>query len=215
GNSFKKYYQGTPPINLPSGSIWKIKRFSQEELGVTTRGGFHLINTSHYTYRQFSIPDSTPISAYLNAAWDAVELPGNNYLVSTATGVYVFDEKGEVIYRHDAFTNADIGKKRVLYGRDIFKLSDTRYIIYLNEAQLGLYDHAIKQYRELKKDDPEHLAYMQQGKPGDAWLLKQQITLNEFIFVPHLESSMVYFDNRRQLHVSSPIPFRVADSINW
>src|SRR5690606_20397977 len=80
---------------------------------------------------------------------------------------------------------------------------------------LGLYDHAIKQYRELKKDDPEHMAYMQQGKPGDAWLLKQQITLNEFIFVPYLESSMVYFDNRRQLHVSSPIPFRVADSINW
>jgi ligand-binding sensor domain-containing protein/two-component sensor histidine kinase len=215
GNSFKNYYQGTAPLDLPSGSVWRIKRFGPDQLAVTTKGGFQLINTKNYTVSRFVINDSTPIIAYLNSAWEAAPLPGKSYLVSTATGAYVFNEKGEVTYRHDAYTVNDIGKKRVLYGREIFKLSETKFIIYLNEAQLGLYDHAKGTYRELKPSDPEHRDYLQQGSPGDAWLLKHQVSPNEFIFVPHRENSIVYFDNKRNLRITSPLAQRIVDSINW
>jgi ligand-binding sensor domain-containing protein len=217
GAGFKKYYQSTSPLYLRSGSIWRLKRLGSNELGITSRGGFQLLNTKTYSVRNFIIPDSTRMSTHLNAAWEAVALPGDSYAVTTATGVYTFNKYGQVTFRHDAYTANDIGKKRILYGRDFFQLAQKKFLIYLDEDNLGLYDGEKIEFTELDKSSPQWNIFLHDAsRPDEYWVVKHQINIHEFIFVPRSRQDRItYYNHALKKWVHSPLPSRMTDSLNW
>ena len=215
GNSFKKFFQGTPPLQLPSGSIWRLKRFGTHGLGIMSKGGFLLLDTKNYSVQEYMIPDSSAFSAHLNAVWEAVELQDKSYAVTTAAGFYVFKQSGKVSFRHDAYKLDDIGKKKILYGRDFLKLSDKKFLIYLDESGLGEYDDEKKSFRELTESDDEWNIF-QRYQPNEYWVIKHQLSIDEFIFIPRSEVDKVLFYNHTtKKWISSPLPFRMVDSLNW
>jgi ligand-binding sensor domain-containing protein/two-component sensor histidine kinase len=216
GNSFKKFFRGTAPLQLPSISISRLKHFGTNQLGIISKGGFQLLNTQNYSIQNYRVPDSSAISVYVNAAWDAVELQDNSYAVTTAAGFYRFNDKGKLLYRHDAYGVNDIGRKRILYGRDFFKLSDKLYLVYVNEAGLAIFDIEKKIFRELgnKQANPDillHSPFQQEEK----WSVKYQLSKDEFLFIRGGANTILYYNHSQKKQVVSPLPFRITDSLNW
>ncbi|MBL0182074.1 MAG: hypothetical protein IPP96_07185 [Chitinophagaceae bacterium] len=140
GNSFKKFYQGTAALPLLSGAISNLKLFGRHHLGILSKGGFQLLTTKDFSLLNYFIPDSTAFSTQLNIPWDAVQLSDQSFALTTTSGFYVFNKPGEIIFRHDAYNLKDVGKKRILYGREIFSINDKEYLVYTEETGLAYYN---------------------------------------------------------------------------
>ena len=200
GHSFKKFFQGTKTLPLLSGSLRNLKIFGTHQLGILNRGGFQLLNTSTLSLKNYTIPDTTAFSLYLNAAWDAAALPGNAYAVSTASGFYVFDASGKLTFRHDAYQLKDIGQKRILYGRDILPLNDKEYLILVNADGLAHYNSAEKKFTEISTAEKNPLisnwADFYPLAPGKdrGFISYCQLNKNEFIFYHHSLKNIVYYN---------------------
>ncbi|MGN6292762.1 MAG: histidine kinase [Chitinophagaceae bacterium] len=216
GNSFRKFYRSTAPLQLPSISIKRIKQFGPRRIGIFTQGGFILLNTKNYSIQPYRVPDSTAIGVYVNMPWDAVELPDKSFALSTAAGFYRFSEKGALLYRHDAFSADDIGKKRMLYGRDFFKLTEKRYLLYVNEAGLAMYDVEKENFRELGTDKTERIILAPSPfQETTLWTVKYQLSDHEFLFIRNGQNKITYYNHLLKKTVVSPLSFHIADSLNW
>jgi ligand-binding sensor domain-containing protein len=216
GHQFKKFYQFTEPLHLLSASIARMRNFKSHQFSINSRGGFQLLNTQSYSVKNFVIPDSTAFNTYLNSDWDAVALDDGSFAITTAAGFYVFDASGKVVLRHDAFNIRDIGQTRILYGRDILSLGNGQYLIYINENGLAHYDHNKKVFTELDAGDSTWNIFLHPDiDPTHYWVLKQQLNPEEFIFIPGMSNSIIYYHHGLKRRVESPIPEEIHYSFNW
>lgn len=216
GKNFKKFYQSTAPIHLPSGSITNMKRFGSNELGIISRGGFQILNTKNYSVRNFYVPDSTSFISYSNAAWDAIQLRGQRYAVSTASGIYVFDQSGKVVFRYDGYSIKDVGKKRILYARDFFPLNEKQILVYTDDSGLGMYDDEKKTYQQLNRSNPAWEIFHRSGKPDSTyWVVKHQLNPDEYFFIANSVDRIGYYDRRKNRLIISPLPKEMFEAFNW
>jgi two-component sensor histidine kinase len=216
GHSFNNFYQGTPALPLSSIDIRKIKRFGPHKLGILGGGGMDLINTGDFSLQKFHIPDSTAFTTYRNAVWDAVELPDHSYALTTASGLYVFKKPGIISFRHDAFKLEDVGKKRILYGRDIFPISSQKQVVYYGDSGIALYDIEKKTYRETGKDEKEFNFLSPPGiNEGGQWITKYQLNNHEFIFIFLRKDSIAFYNHQLQKAIISPLPFQASSVFSW
>jgi Two component regulator propeller len=216
GTGFKKFYGGASSQHLSSGSIWKIEQLGRNRMGILSRGGFHVLNTKDYSVKKYYIADSTALGPYLNSPWDVIELPGGRYAVSTATGFYVFNEQAKLLKRHDAYALKDIGNKRILYGRDFFRIAATKYILYVNEDGLALYDDSSKTFKEFTKDDEKapkiliNTPFIKKFRQ-----VKFQMSPDEFIFISPASQTITCYNHASGKTTAYPLPPGIADSISW
>jgi len=216
GKAFKKFYQSTIPIQLPSGSISGLKKFNADEIGIISRAGFQVLNTKYYTVRNFYVPDSTAFKTYINSDWDAFQLPGGRYAVSSAAGLYIFDNNGKVVFRHDEYSLKDVGKKRILYARDIFPLSQKQILVYTDEAGLGLYDDDKRSYQQLKiENSPWEIFHLSRKPDSMQWVVKYQLDYNNYFFISGASDKISYYDRHTNKLVSSVLPKQMFEAFNW
>lgn len=220
GHAFKNFFQGTKSLPLLSGTITKLKSFGTHQLGIVNRGGFQLVNTKDLSVKNYIIPDTTAFSVYRNAAWDAVELPGRSYAVTTASGFYVFDASGKLNFRHDAFQLKDIGHKRILYGRDILPVSNKEYLVFVNENGLGYYNTEKKVFHEISKEEKEQAGirwadFYPLAPVKDRGIISHcQLNNDEFIFYHFSDKNMVYHNRALNKTVVSSISLPQVE-FNW
>jgi len=206
GHAFKIFFQGTKTLPLLSGTISKLKQFGSHHMGIVSRGGLQLLDTKDLSVKNYTIPDTTAFSIYRNAAWDAVELPGRSYAVTTASGFYVFDSSGKLDFGHDAYHLKDIGQKRILYGRDIFPLNTKENLVYINADGLAYYNAEKKIFREISKQEKEWTAlYPAAPKNTFGWISRYQLSLNEFIMVQFGHNNIIYHNKGSNKTVLSPL----------
>jgi ligand-binding sensor domain-containing protein len=216
GNAFKNYYQGSAALPLLSGGIRNLKILRNYQLGILSSGGFQLLNTNNFSLQNYLIPDSTAFSTQLNAAWDAVQLSNQSFAVTTASGFYVFNKEGEVIFRHDGYSLKDIGKKRIFYGRDILSINDKEYLAYTNEKGLSYYNAEKKIFRNISPNEDEWKIFSHPVNTVDEKLVtKYQLNSHEFIFTFHLKDSIVYYNHTSKKKVASPLPFHSFIELSW
>ncbi len=216
GHAFKTFFQGTKTLPLLSGTITKLKSFSPQQLGILSHGGFQLLNTKDLSVKDYTIPDTTAFSVYRNAAWDAVELPDGSFAVTTASGFYVFDAAGKLIFRHDAYQLKDIGQKRILYGRDIHPLNNKEYIIYIEENRLGHYNADKKIFREIPVSEKEwEIFRLIPSKPADVHTKLFPVNTDEFIFFYYRKDSIGFYNHVTKKLVTSPLPFKTLQELTW
>ena len=208
GHSFKSFFQGTKTLPLLSSAIAKLKSFGPHHIGIINRGGFQLLDTRNLGIKNYVIADSTAFSVYHNAAWDAVAINESSFAVSTASGFYVFDTSGQVKFSYDAYKINDIGQKRILYGRDIFKVSNKELLVYINTDGLALYNAEEKMFKQLSEQNTEWRTFFS-VKPKDnlGWTIRYQLSHTEFIFLQFAENNMLYHNRDKNITVSSPIVF--------
>ena len=216
GNSFKKFYQESRPLNLSSDNVSRLKRFGSHQLGIFTRSGFKLLDTKTYATHSYLIHDSTAFTTPMNNVWDAVQLPDGSFALSTAAGFYVMNEAGNILFRHDAFSVNDIGRKRLMYGRDIFKTDDHHYLVYVNDNDQALYDDHRKSFQSLTDTDADWSMYAHPlQSSGNYWITKCQLDKETFLFIPHHTDSIIYYNHAAKKRVVSKLPFSVEKELNW
>jgi ligand-binding sensor domain-containing protein/two-component sensor histidine kinase len=215
GIAFKKFYQGSAPIHLPSDIITRLKNFGSQRLGIFSRGGFEVLHTNSYEVSRYLIPDSTAFTTPLNAAWDAVQLPDGSFAMTTAAGFYVLTEK-KLAYRYDAFNIKDIGRKQILYGREIFRVGKDVYLIYTNEDGQALYNSQTRSFLPIDKPEMPWTPFMHpRNFPGDRWVVKRQLNADESVFIPTNADSIIYYNNAGKKRVASPLPSAFVRQLNW
>ncbi|HMI79442.1 MAG TPA: two-component regulator propeller domain-containing protein, partial [Ferruginibacter sp.] len=206
GHAFKNFFQGTNTLPLLSGTISKLKLFGTHHMGIVSRGGLQLLNTRDLTLKNYVVADTTAFTIYRNAAWDAVELPGRAFAVTTASGFYVFDSSGKLNFRHDAYQLKDIGQKRILFGRDIFPLGNNEYISFINGDGFAYYNSAKKTFREISKEEKEWATlYPLPSKNMFGWISRYQLSHNEFILIQFGHNNMLYYNKGSNKTVVSPL----------
>ena len=200
GHTFKSFFQGTKTLPLLSSSIRNLKLFGTKQLGILNHGGFQLLHTNNLSLKNYTIPDTTAFSIYRNAAWDAVELPGKSYGVTTASGFYVFDASGKLSFRHDAYQLKDIGQKRILYGRDIFPLNDKEFLLFVNADGLAHYNNAEKKFTEISAGGKNPVIsrwadlYPLVSAKDRGLISYCQLSKDEFVFCHLKRNNLVYYN---------------------
>lgn len=217
GAGFKKFYAGTAPLNLFSENIWRLKNFGNDRLGIICRGALQVLNTKDYSVKTYRIPDSTEIGPHLNNIWDAVELPDGKYAVSTGCGFYVYGDNGNLAMRHDAFTAKDIGSKIMRYGKDIFKLSATSYLVNINEGEIASYDDKSTTYKEFKEAGEKERSMLMSTPLGkeNYWNVKYQFSPHEFIFIRYASNTITWYNHATGKTTISPLSYGITDSVSW
>ena len=216
GYSFRSFYQGTSTMPLPSSIIRKLKKFGRGQLGIITTRGFQVLNTTNYSLRNYFIPDTTSFSSYRNSIWDAAPISNNEYAVSSATGFYVFNHKGEIKYRYEAYHPTDVGSKRIFYARNILNLNKQENLIYVDEANLAHYDQKRKLFTEVPRTASSMFPfYPPSRESGGGWIAHSQLNDSEFIFIFHRKDSIVFYNYKTNKRVVSALPFNTYKEFSW
>ncbi len=215
GNRFTQYHSSGNAPRLLSGKVSRLKTFPGNQLGVINRGGFQLLNTRDYSIANYQVPDSSAFSVYLNYAWDGSLLEDGSRAVSTVTGFYVFDKKGALCFRHDAYYPADAHKKNIRYGRNILRLDKDRYVVYVEASDAAIYDHAKKTFTLLKDKHPLQLFLRPSTGNGDKWVTKFQLSANEFLFINSSKNNIVYYNSSSGRVTTSQLPINCVKELNY
>ncbi len=214
GSSFSNFFQGSKSLPLSSSIVRNIKRLGPHELGIITSGEFQTFNTRNLSLRKYFVPDSTPFAKHLNLAFDAVKLPDGKYAVTTKTGFHVFDKDGTVKLQHDEYTMEDVGKKRLHYGRNIVRLNNKEYLIFVEENGLAYYNQAENRFHRISSDDKApHIFYPLSPNKTRGHVLDYKIAEHEFLFFD-FHSNMVYYNHLTKKTVATYIP-HVNTTLYW
>lgn len=216
GNSFSAYSPETTDGQLLSQRILRLKRITPGHIGILNRGGFQLLNTKNFSTQNFTIPDTTRFTTYLNHPWDVKFLSNGSFAVTTITGFYVFDKTGKLNFRYDAYTSKDLGTKTMRYGRDIFSISDHEYLVYFEVFKVAYYNSEKKIYRQIDSSETAWSFFYRPATPiANVWLTKYQLSPHEFIFIKAANDTIVYYDHTTKKTITSLLPFNIGQELSF
>jgi len=216
GHSFSNYLPETANRQLLSQRISRLKKITPGHIGIVSRGGFQVLNTKDFTIQNFTIPDTTSFTTYLNYAWDAKFLANGSFAVTTTTGFYVFDKTGKLNFRFDAYKANDIGTKTVRYGDDIFSISDHEYLVYFETIKVAYYNSEKNFYRQIDSSETAWNFFYRPPTPlGNLWITKYQLSPHEFIFIKAGKDTIVYYDHTAKKTIASSLPFNSEQELTF
>jgi ligand-binding sensor domain-containing protein/putative methionine-R-sulfoxide reductase with GAF domain len=118
GKTFLPFFRDSSGISssLPDNYVVSMQRQSPNEIIGTTRAGAFTLNPATGHYQPFIVPCDSLIYFWTNHGMHIVKDRQGNYIVSTKTGLYVFNAKGNLKSRYDHFVPADAGRRELVYG---------------------------------------------------------------------------------------------------
>jgi ligand-binding sensor domain-containing protein/putative methionine-R-sulfoxide reductase with GAF domain len=125
GKSFQPVFKSSSHSPLPDNLLVSMHHQTCSEVIGATRAGAFAFNPATGQYRQFIIPCDSSIFFWTNHALDIVQDWQGNYIVSTKTGLYVFDRVGRLVRRYDHHTARDAGSQELIFGGWVHLLGDS------------------------------------------------------------------------------------------
>ncbi|HZV69691.1 MAG TPA: histidine kinase [Saprospiraceae bacterium] len=215
GSQFKNSYKGYSGHLLPSSNIRKLYSVKNDRLIIVTTNGFQVLNVMTGLHQDFTIPDSTPFVTLRNLVWDVIEMDDGSFAAATASGFYVFDQHGAIIFQHDAYSLKDIGIKRIFYGRNIFSVPGNQLLVYVEQMKLAHYQPEKHAFHELTIADTIWKSFLHPAREnGGPWISRNQISDHEYIFQPTADS-IIYYNYTQKKRVTSPLSFRWIDEFTY
>ena len=154
GTSFQQFYSDSGYNSLPQNLLIKLKWINDKQLGIPTFSGLHIINTKTLEGKNLLIPpDPIHPSYFVNKVFDVSTDNQGNIFIITSSGFYHFNNKKQLIFRYDYFSEVK-SPKISAFGWNINKINDNTlllstwvgpYIYYINQKDL----HPVK-----STDDP-------------------------------------------------------------
>jgi ligand-binding sensor domain-containing protein/two-component sensor histidine kinase len=213
GHQFEHFFQDMPAGFLQSSVIHRIEGCSNHRFAILTANQVTIVSQKDLKSHQLYIPDTTAYTTTLNKSWDVLEIPHKGIALTTATGFYVFDVDDQLIYSHSPFTKQDVGKKRMLYGRNMLLLPDNTILVYIEHNQQGIYDPVKNEFHFVLADT---FAYHALCHPSSGLPLinTAPLSTHEFIIIPQGDS-LIYCDYARNKRVASAMPFYWGKELTW
>ncbi|RXK58715.1 hypothetical protein ESA94_15100 [Lacibacter luteus] len=142
GRSFSNFFKSSENFRLPENDILNLARQNYEILGSTAVGAFSY-NTLTRKLSSFTVPADSNIFFWSNQVWQTVRDRNGNYVLSTKTGLYIFNDQGKLISKYDHFSPQDAGTKELWFGNWLAQLSDGR-IFQENNLAGSFYNYKTK-----------------------------------------------------------------------
>ena len=213
GKTFQSIFKGSVHSPLPDNQIVSMRHPAEEEIIGTTRAGAFAFNPLCGQYKHFVIPCDSSIYFWTNHALDILKDKLGNYVVSTKTGLYVFDPKGKLIKRYDHHIPSEVGSEELIFGRGVSMLKDGS-ILQQNGLLGSLYNSStntidtlyIAKREGLKKhftDDLGNLRTAWGGRNGEAFILDREGNSIDVVDIGSSESC------------TNPMPFVVKSDVGW
>ena len=144
GNTFQQFYSDTSKNSLPQDFIHSLKWLDKEQLAAVTLSGLHIVNTKTLVQRNLVIPaDSLKTLHPLNSVFDATGDKKGNIFTITRTGFYHFNNKDELVFRYDHYSQKQVATGPVQFGWEIILADDNTVLL---SAAKGLYVYNIEQH---------------------------------------------------------------------
>jgi two-component sensor histidine kinase/sugar lactone lactonase YvrE len=219
GKDFVKYYSTGSQNNLPSNDIIHIVCLALHRLVVGTAGGIGILDTHTGITRQLIIPSVDELKIYTNRITDIVVDSSNNIIVTTYTGIYVFDQSFKLVYRYDAYSAGDVMKKRIVFAYTLYLLQNKNVLV------PGLNNFFVLDIKKRKLESIDHLK-------GDQWEFLKQWEKNPFLLLewnPHGQGFLIDYDahttnlclnlldllNQKNTSLSLPSPPGLINELSW
>jgi putative methionine-R-sulfoxide reductase with GAF domain len=213
GHEFVSYTIGTAPVYLPSNKIEHVKNMGNNQMGISTSKGFVLFNTKTYQSTLFALPDSSAFQQYANLVWDASLIGIDRLAITTASGFYIFNMQGKVVFRYDGYNQADVEKKTIRYGREIFNIGNSEFIIFANSNNVAYYNSKTNIYvHELNNSNFKYPIFSQQP-PG--LISRNEIDKQKYLLLQYFRDTIIYYDHIKKRTTYSKLTFPVSKNIGW
>ena len=158
GTGFRQFYSDSGHNSLPQNLLIKLKWLDNKQLAIPTFTGLHIINTENLIGQNLFIPpDPVHPNYFVNRVCDASSGKNGDIFVITTSGFYHFNNKKQLIFRYDYFSEVK-SPKISAFGWNINKIDNNTlllstwvgpYIYYINQKDL----HPVK-----STDDPFYQA---------------------------------------------------------
>ena len=163
--------------------------------------------------KQFIIPCDSTIFFWANNVFDISKDKLGNYIVSTKTGLYIFDTEGKLIRRYDHHQPKDVGKQELIYGGWVNSLTDGSS--FQQNGLLGsLYDPYLNRIDTLFVEKREWLKRLITDSMGEmkmAWGNRH----GELVILNNDRNSLDVTSIYSSSSTSSPMPFSVSADLGW
>ncbi len=216
GKDFVKFYSNGSANSLPNNYINTIVRLPEHKLAIGTLEGIGIFNTVTGVCKNTYIPADSSLYSTTNAVNDIILDKDSNLVVGTNVGIYIFNAALQLIFRYDAFTKADIGKKRLLFMPYLYLLPDGRVIAFASDGSIYLLNTKKKTLQNIK-DIPGHEFDLLKKWSGNLKLIKGGNKYGQFFFIntgEHVDSLYVV-DLPHQKTSASALRFPKATNIDW
>jgi hypothetical protein len=212
GASFVNYFANTNNSPLPENTIQFLRLLSGNEILGGTFGGAFYFNTTTHQHKKFTVPADSVIFFWRNQEFDGVRDAKGNYVISTKTGLYVFNEAGRVLSQYNHYSPADAGRIEIWFGSWLELLS-SGVILQKNIFKGSAYSPA---------DNRIDTFFLQKTKNLNASLFDREDTMktffagkNDLLFIVNgNRDSINVFDLKTQISTFSPIPVSVLSDID-
>ena len=219
GTKFTGYFADDKMVPLTHDRIYRVKNIGNEELAIITRNGNFILNTRTYQSKLLTVPDSTNLQDLVNSGWDVLRMSDGNIALTTATGFYVFNAEGKLLYRYDHFTAKDRATKRILFGREMYPLNNGEVLVncLADSLRLAVYNIKQKQFRISRRNDKMYSLFFEPPPTlGDQWISKIDIGDNKFLMLPgYPGKGIVYYDFKTGKKVISLLPEEYLRNLSW
>ncbi|HXL58333.1 MAG TPA: two-component regulator propeller domain-containing protein, partial [Chitinophagaceae bacterium] len=211
GSQFEKFFRGDKPTELPGNHITKLVKLQGNYLGIATDKGAAIFNTRTNECKRLVIPSQKEMELFTNEIYYAIANTEDELIISTRTGVFVFNDKAKLIAKLEAgYTINDTKTKGIGFAaRSVLLNHDTTLIN--TDKGIAFYDSKSKNINYLKYSKNlfhRHIGYLLDGIPpysiGSA-------NKNLLFFLPNYTYedtlSVIDFDKQIIKHISLPAGF--------
>jgi ligand-binding sensor domain-containing protein/two-component sensor histidine kinase len=151
GVQFKNFFRTAGNSQIPDNFVSHIRKWKDHLLVISTRNGLGIFNPRNSQCQSIHIPSQKGISRQTNSILDMEVTSNNEIVVGSVTGVYVFNDRLQLIASIEAGYKAkDIGTRRFLFCVSISVLSNGD-VLAETTSGLEFYDHQKKTFFPLTK----------------------------------------------------------------
>jgi len=213
GKTFQSFFKSTEHSPLPDNLlVFMHQKTSNEILGATRAGAF-AFDPASGKYKQFTIPCDSNIYFWTNHILDIAKDKRGNYIVSSKTGLYIFNDSGKIIKRYDHHRSGDVGRLELIFGGWVNSLADGT-TLQQNGLLGSLYDPKSNRIDTLFVARKENLKKLITDSGGDMKMAMSGRNGELFIINPDkntIDVTGIFSSQNR----ASPMPFKVWVDLGW
>jgi ligand-binding sensor domain-containing protein len=213
GKFFLNFFKNSKNSPIPENSIYSLHVQNADEIIGATNAGAFSFDPITRQYKYFIVPVDSIMFFWANQSWQTLQDKKGNYIVSTKTGLYVFDSTGKVVCRYDHYAASDAGRKELWFGNWLYPL--TNGTIFQSNSLLGsLYNSSTNNVDTFFAAKRQELRQFLTDGNGESRIYFPGLK-NEILIANSDDNSIGAYDLLTGNYWTSPVAAGILSDIDW
>ncbi|MEP6464731.1 MAG: two-component regulator propeller domain-containing protein [Parafilimonas sp.] len=217
GKDFIKFYSTGSDKNLPGNYINDIVCLHGHRLAVATDNGLGILDTKTGICKHLHISADAALQTTTNTIWNLSTNKKGDLIAGTKAGLYVFDTAFQLLFRYDAYTRGDIGKKILQFIPVSYLMPDGNVLVQ-GAGFFFLLNGQKKNFQNIQYVPGNQFDLLKRWN-GKSGIISDANQYGQFFFInfEQLIDSIFVVDLQNHKLSASPLGFSVsrAHQISW